>query len=163
VVGSMLVLGVLIALARPLYLDAVPADVLPRQAAGDIFDTLVRFLRNGLRTTAVLFLVIAIGAFFTGPSVTAVRTRSALSRGIGSVRGGAESAGLSTGPVGTWTYAHRKGLRIGALALFALIFVFWGQPTAPVVIWLAVVLLVVLGLIELIGRPAKQPQVADQT
>ena len=45
------------------------------------------------------------------------------------------------------------------MALFALIFVFWGQPTALVVILLVVLLLVVLGLIELIGRPS--PRRAD--
>jgi hypothetical protein len=60
---------------------------------------------------------------------------------------------VSTGPVGNWTYAHRHALRIAAVALFALIFVFWGHPTALVVILLVVLLLVVLGLIELIGRP----------
>jgi hypothetical protein len=45
--------------------------------------------------------------------------------------------------------------------LAALVFVFWGQPTAAVVIVIAVLLLVVLGLIELIGsRPSAQPEVA---
>jgi hypothetical protein len=43
------------------------------------------------------------------------------------------------------------------VALAALIFVFWGRPTAAVVIVLAIVLLVILGLIELIGRPPAQP------
>jgi hypothetical protein len=45
---------------------------------------------------------------------------------------------VSTGPVGEWTYAHRRALRISAVALFALIFAFWGRPTALVVILLAV-------------------------
>jgi hypothetical protein len=41
--------------------------------------------------------------------------------------------------------------------------VFWGQPTAVVVIVIAVLLLIVLGLIELIGsRPAAQPEVAGR-
>jgi hypothetical protein len=31
------------------------------------------------------------------------------------------------------------------------IFVFWGQPTLAVAIWIVVLLLVALGLIELIG------------
>jgi hypothetical protein len=61
------------------------------------------------------------------------------------------------GPASRWTYAHRTALRIGAVALAALIFVFWGQPTAAVVIVIAVLLLVVLGLIEVIGRPPAQP------
>jgi hypothetical protein len=61
-----------------------------------------------------------------------------------------------------WTYAHRTGLRIGAVALAALLFVFWGRPTGLVVILIAVLLLVVLGLIELVGRPPTQPATAGQ-
>ena len=62
--------------------------------------------------------------------------------------------------VAKWTYAHRTALRIGAVALAALIFVFWGQPTVVVVIVIAVLLLIVLGLIEVIGRPPAQPEAA---
>jgi hypothetical protein len=46
------------------------------------------------------------------------------------------------------------------VALAALIFVFWGRPTSLVVILIAVLLLVVLGLIELIGRPPARPRTA---
>jgi hypothetical protein len=46
------------------------------------------------------------------------------------------------------------------VALAALIFVFWGQPTAAVVVLIAILLLVVLGLIEVIGRPPAQPSPA---
>ena len=60
---------------------------------------------------------------------------------------------MNTGPVGEWTYAHRQLLRICAVGIAALIFVFWGRPTALVVILIAVLLLVALGLIELIARP----------
>ena len=69
---------------------------------------------------------------------------------------------MSTGPAGQWTYLHRRGLRIGAVALFALIFVFWGQPTVLVVVVLVILLLVALALIELIGRPPAQPETAHQ-
>ena len=86
-----------------------------------------------------------------------MRTRAAFSSGLGRLRRGGESAGLSTGPAGTWTYAHRQPLRIGAVALAALIFVFWGHPATVVTIVIPVLLLVVLGLIELIGRPPPQP------
>ncbi len=51
-----------------------------------------------------------------------------LRSGVGWVRHGGERAGLRTGPAGTWTYAHRKALRIFAVALAALVFVFWGEP-----------------------------------
>ena len=48
------------------------------------------------------------------------------------------------------------------MALAALLFVFWGRPTGLVVILIAVLLLVVLGLIELVGRPPTQPATAGQ-
>jgi hypothetical protein len=150
--ASMLVLGAGLAIARALYLGSVPASV-PADAAAAAFDILVRFIKTALRTLLVVGLIVAVGALFAGPSAAAVATRSAFSSGLGRMRRGGEAAGLSTGPVGTWTYAHRHALRIGAVALAALIFVFWGQPTAGVTIVIAVLLLVVLGLIELIGRP----------
>jgi hypothetical protein len=150
--ASMLVLGAGLAIARALYLGSVPASV-PADAAAAAFDILVRFIKTALRTLLVVGLIVAIGAFFTGPSAAAVATRSAFSSGLGRLRRGGESAGLSTGPVGRWTYTYRHALRIGAVALAALIFVFWGHPTAAVTIVIAALLLVVLGLIELIGRP----------
>ena len=150
--ASMLVLGAGLAIARAIYLNSVPASA-SADAAAAAFDILVRFIKTGLRTLLVVGLIVAAGAFFTGPSRAAVGTRSAFSSGLGRLRRGGESAG----PIGTWTYAHRQPLRIGAVALAALIFVFWGRPTAVVTIVIAVLLLVVLGLIELIGRPPPQP------
>jgi hypothetical protein len=156
--ASMLVLGAGLVVFRSVYLNSVPGNVLPANAAAALFDTLVRFIRQGLRTILVAGLVIAAGAFLTGPSVSAVRIRHAFTSGLAWVRQSGEHAGVRTGPVGTWTYSHRKGLRISAVALAALVFVFWGRPTAVVVVVIAILLLVVLGLIELIGRrPAAQP------
>jgi hypothetical protein len=42
-------------------------------------------------------------------------------------------------------------------SLTALAFVFWGHPTATVMIVIAVLLLIVLGLIALTGQPPTQP------
>ncbi len=153
--ASMLVLAAGLLIFRSIYLSSVPSSTLPADAAAVLFDTFVRFIKDGLRLVLVIGLVIAAGAFMTGPSVTAVRTRGAFTSGFGWLRHGAEHLGIRTGPVGRWTYAHRRALRISAVALAALIFVFWGQPSATVVIVIVVLLLVVLGLIELIGsRPA---------
>jgi len=160
--ASMAVLALGLAYFRTIYLNSVPPAVLPSDAAAAMFDTLVRFIKEALRTLLVVGLVVAAGAFLTGPSVTAVGTRRAFTSGLGWVRHSGERAGVSTGPVGLWTYAHRKGLRIGAVALAALIFVFTGRPTSADVILIVVLLLVVLGLIELIGRPPAQPQPAGR-
>jgi len=160
--ASMLVLGVGLLIFRGIYLNSVPSNVLPADAAAAAFDAMVHFIKVSLRVVLVVGLVVAIGAFVTGPSRAAVQTRSALSSGIDWIRHYGERRGVSTGPVGQWTYLHRRGLRIGAVALAALVFVFWGLPTALVVIVIVVVLLVVLGLIELIGRPPAGPRAAGQ-
>ena len=149
--ASMLVLAAALAIARAIYLNSVPQSTLPPDAAAVLFDTLVRFIKDGLRVILVAGLVIAVGAFLTGPSAAAVRTRRAARSGLGWVRARGELAGLRTGPVGAWTGAHKRLLRIGAVAVAAVVFVFWGQPTLAVAIWIVVLLLVALGLIELIG------------
>jgi len=153
VVIGMLAVGVAIAIGRVYYLDAVPSNVLPREAAENIFDTIVRFLRTGLRATAVLALVVAIGAFFTGPSPTATRTRDFFSRGIGGVRGSAESHGVQTGGFGRWMFAHKRAVWLGLVLAGGFTLTFWSRPTAAIVIWTALVVLVLVGIVELLARP----------
>jgi hypothetical protein len=160
--ASMAILGLGLTIFRGIYLGSVPSSVLPADAAAVLYDTLVRFIRDGLRILLVVGLIVAIGAFFSGPSVTAVRTRGAFKHGFDWIRGRGERAGVSTGPVGRWTYTHRRALRITAVAIAALVFVFWGLSSWVTVVVIAIVLLVVLGLIELIGRPPARPEVAAQ-
>jgi hypothetical protein len=159
---GMLLLALGLAVFRTIYLNAVPPQVLPHDAAAVAYDTIVAYLRLGLRSVLVLALVVAAGAFVTGPSTTAVRTRQRLAAGIGWLRGGAEHAGWRTGPVGAWVYANKQLLRIGAVTLAALALVFWGQPTGKTVALLAGLLLVALALIEFLGQPP-QPTVAPTT
>jgi hypothetical protein len=159
---AMVGLGLSLAVFRTIYLDAVPAAVLPHDAAAVLYDAIVAYLRLGLRTILVLALVVAGGAFLTGQSATALRTRQRLTAGIGRLRGGAEHAGWRTGPVGTWVYANKTLLRIAAVTLAALALVFWGQPTGKTILLLAGLLVVALALIEFLGQPP-QPTVAPTT
>jgi hypothetical protein len=162
VAASMVVLAIGLLIARTIYLNSVPSSVLPTDAAAAAYDALIHFLRVGLRVILAVGLVIALGAFITGPSRAAVRTRAALGSGITWLRNLGERRGMSTGPVGQWTYRHRAVLRIGAVTLVALILVFWGQPTALTVILLVVILLILLGLIELVARPPAEPAAVGQ-
>ena len=106
---------------------------------------------------AVLALVVALGAFFTGPSESAVRTRAALTKGIGSLRGNAESAGLNTGRFGAWTFAHKRMLLVASVVGGALVLTFWSRPTVAVIVVTAGVVLIAVGLIEFLGRPPAVP------
>jgi hypothetical protein len=160
---GMLLLALGLAVFRSIYLDAVPAAVLPHDAAAVLYDTIVRFLRAGLRTVFVLGLVVAAGAFLTGQSISAARTRQGLAGAIGWLQRGAEGAGLHTGPVGTWVNANRRALRIGAVALASLALVFWTRPTGKVVIGLALALLLVLAVVEFLARPGHDAAEASVT
>ena len=160
--ASMLILGAGLAVFRSVYLSSVPSSVLPPDAAAVLYDDLVRFIRDALRLLLVVGLIIAIAAFFSGPSAAAVSTRHAFSSALGIARAGGERAGLRTGSAGRWVHAHRRGLRVTAVAIAGLVFVFWGQPTWQVALIIAIVLLVVLGLIELIARSPAEPQAAGQ-
>jgi hypothetical protein len=62
---------------------------------------------------------------------------------------------LRTGPVGSWVEANKRTLRVAAVAVAALVLVFWGRPTGKVVLGLTLALLVVLAMIEFLARPAR--------
>jgi len=153
--ASMLVLAIALAIARAIYLNSVQSNVLPSDAAAAAFDTLVRFVKQGLRVLLLVGLVVAAGAFLAGPSTAAVATRRGLANAIGWLRARGDRAGLRAGPAGAWTAAHIRPLRVGAVLLAVLVFIFWGQPTLAVVVWLVLALLLVLGVIELLASPNK--------
>jgi hypothetical protein len=78
--------------------------------------------------------------------------RQGLTDAVGWLAGGAEHAGLGTGPVGRWVEASKRVLRITAVAMAL---VFWGRPTGKVVLGLTLALLITLAIIEFPARPAR--------
>ena len=151
---AMLLMGVALAIARRVYLDSVPSGVLPQDAAVAIFDTVVRFFREAIRAAGVFGLVFALGAFFTGPSVTATKTRSVLAAGIAAIRRGVASIGLRMQSVYEWTSAHATWLRAGVVLAAGLVLVFWGNyRTAQLVLWLTVAVLAGLLIVQFLASP----------
>ena len=153
IAAAMVVLGVALTLTRMYYVDTTPADILTPEAAGGVFDTMVRFLRTSLRALGVAALVVALAAFLAGPSAAALKTRAAFEHGIGSARGGAENLGWNAGPVGVWLFAHRRALQIATPMGGGLVLMFWAQPTGWVVFWIAVAVVLVLALIQFLSTP----------
>lgn len=162
VTAATVLFGVALAVVRALYVDSTPAGVLTAEAAGSVFDTLTRFLRTGLRSLAVLGLVVALAAYLTGPSASAARTRSSLKNGIGSLRGGAQSMGWKTGRVGIWIDAHKRALGIGAMITGGLVLMYWSRPTGWVVVITAVVVLLAVAVIEFLATPPVEDSTATK-
>jgi hypothetical protein len=144
---AMVVLAAGLLVARSLLVGAVPAGAAPATASG--FDIAVTYLRYGLRALIVLGLVIALAGYLAGRSESAVRIRRWSADRLHNVRGGPAAGG----PVASWVRSHIRGLRIGAVMLAVLTFVFMEQPTGASILVIAAVLLLVLAVIEFLGRP----------
>lgn len=154
---SMLVLGIGLAVARSLYLDALTGTVERLDAAEVVFDQVVWFIRVALRTVAVAGLVVAAAAYFGGGSESARRMRAEIGRGMASARTWGEQRGVSSGPVGTWLGAHKGFVRAVLLSLGGLAILLARSPTPGLVVTVAVVVAVLVALLELVARPPSAP------
>ncbi|MFD1504614.1 hypothetical protein FE374_12630 [Georgenia yuyongxinii] len=152
---SMVVLALLLAAGRSAYLNAVPADLLAREPAAGLFDTIVRFLRTGLRAAFVLGVVVAATAYLTGPSPAAVGIRNALSNGTGRLRELAGApGGLAGERVAARLSAYRRAIRVTVLVLAAVVLLFWDRPSGVDVLVVALIVGVLLVALEVLAAPA---------
>ncbi|WP_331767453.1 hypothetical protein [Embleya sp. NBC_00896] len=156
--AASLIIAIGLAIARRFYLDHLPAEVQSPAAAAAIFDTLLRFLKDSVRTAIVLGLVVAIGAYLSGAGRLPRALRGRLERTSDSIAHWADRHGIVTGKVGTWVAAQRRWLVLGVLLLIALWFALWNRPTALTILLLVVILLVLLAVIALLAATGRETQ-----
>ena len=151
--AGMLLVAILLALARHRYLNAVPPAQLPPDAAAVLFDTVIRFLREGLRAIALIGVVLAAGAFLTGPSVTATAVRRASTRVAVLARTGLSRLGLHM-PAVTDRVAPRAGtIRAVAVAIAVILLIVPAYLTPGFVGWVVLGLVVFLFLVAVLAAP----------
>ena len=153
-VVGMTVLAVALGVGRSAYLDAATGADFPEDAAASAFDTLLRFLRDGLRLVFAIGLVIVLAAVLAGPS----RPATALRRGVRGL-GGQVDAGL--GPFGRFVADHRRALELSGALVGAIVLMAQSRPTGSTVLVIALVVLGFVALVELVaagaGAPAAEP------
>jgi hypothetical protein len=135
-------------------LDFVVGPNLPHDAASAFYDALVHYLRIGLRAVAAVALLVAAGAFLTGPSRATVAVRRWFGSGTGWFQG---ETGVGGTKVGGWVGRKKRPLRIGAILLPVIILLLWNTPTVTLLIVLVVLALLLLLAIELVGRTPPPP------
>lgn len=155
--AAMVLLGVALAVARSVYLNALSGQVARLDAAEIVFDQVVSFLRLTLRTVGVLGLVVALAAYLGGSSASARSLRAGLARVGDSGRDWAAGRGVTSGPVGEWLGRHKTFVRVVVVALAALVLLLAGQPTPALVVGTALVAGVLLLVVELLARPVPVP------
>ena len=149
--GAMAFVLVALAVARTLYVDAAGKAV-PTAAAGAVFDTILRYLRDGARIGLLVAALTGAVVWLAGPSRVAVRVRQTVRAGLSGAWDRAEALGLRPGPVVAYVAAHRPALRVGVTAAAVAAFLLWPSPTLGAVVELAVLLAVLLAAIEVVGR-----------
>jgi hypothetical protein len=139
IVTALLLLAV-VGLGRSAYLDAIDQEVLPRQAAADIFDALIGLLRAGLRVVAIVAIVAVVVALVTGRR--------------GQIAAGARTAwsGLAAGRGFGWVAEHKALLQWTVAGLGAIVLLAWDPPTARVVLLDAALVVAAVALIAAIAR-----------
>ena len=158
IAASMVLLGAALNLFRIAYLDAVPSDRLPADAAAVIFDQLVEFIRLNLRALLVISLAVAFVAWVSGSEGAAVRVRQGVGRGLDAVRHQRDSAGLGTGPVGAFLYTYHVLLRVVVLGGAVLVYILADHPTGAWTLGVVAVAGLILLVIELLtGGPTAAP------
>ncbi|GFJ96093.1 hypothetical protein [Phytohabitans rumicis] len=153
-----LLVAIALQVARAIYLDSVPTDVLPADAAAVMYDNLVRFLREAVRAGILLGLVVAAGAFLTGPSVTARAIRRVLAAGIAWPRRGLDRLGLRMERLTGWVAGHATLLRGIAVALAFLILMLVTYKTPALVAWLTVGVLGAMLVIQFFATRTTQQE-----
>ena len=152
VAASMLALGAALNGFRIVYLDAVPTDQLPADAAAVIYDQVVWFIRLNLRALLVLFLAIAFVAWVSGPEPAPVAVRRATTRALDVVRHGSDRAGLDTGTFGLMLGRYKVPIRATVAGVVVIAYVMAAHPTGGFTITLLVIAAVVLLVVELLAR-----------
>jgi hypothetical protein len=155
---AMLAAAIALAATRNAYLDGVPQDVLPTGAAAVLFDTVVRFLREALRAAFLIGLLVVLGAFLTGPSVTAVTIRRWLVAGFAWVRGWLAAAGADLEGVTAWVAPRARLLRGLVVAATFLVLLLVRYRTPALVGWLTLAVLACLAIIQFLATPPAPPR-----
>src|SRR5262249_38449326 len=153
---AMLAAAIALAATRHAYLDAVPQAMLPTAAAAVLLDPAVPSLRGALRAVFLIGLLVALGAFLPGRSVTAVAPRRWLVAGFGWVRGRLATAGAGLEGVTAWVAPRARLLRglVVAAAFLGLLLVRYRTPA--LVGWLTLAVLLCLAGIQFLA-PTRAP------
>ncbi len=155
----MLVLAIAILVARAIYIDDIPADVLSADAAAAVVDTVLVPLRTSLRAVAVAALVVAVGAYLVGGSSSAMAVRRGFGRAVTVVNRPVH--GHTPSSIERWAFQLRVPLRCTIIGIAALLLVFWRYPTGLVVFWIVVGTLLALLVLEILARPSRSDVDSD--
>ena len=152
-VVGLVIVGIGLLIGRAIYLNKITTPNLTRDTAQYIFDTVVRYLRLGIRLLALLALIVAFGVWASGPGDGATRFRAFVVRGPREL-----GSRMNAGPVGAFVDRYAIALRVAVIAIMGLILLLFDLPSLVTIIVLAVICVLLLLLIEMLRASAHRAQ-----
>jgi hypothetical protein len=143
-VTGLLLLAV-VGIARSAYLGAIDQDVLPRQAASDIFDALIGLLRTALRVAVIAAVVLALLSLLAGKPARAAAAAAG-------PRLRAAAARVGSDPRTAWLAEHKAAAQWTVLLLGGLVLVAWDNPTSGVVLIDAALIALAIAIVAALAR-----------
>jgi len=136
---GLLVLRLGLVIGREIYLTRMQSTNMSQQTASYLFDTITRYLVDGIRLVFIIALVVAGIAALLG-------RRDALARAGRWVARTSSRAweALAEGPVGTAVAGHAPVAAGVVVALGTLVLVIWSNPTGLVVLVTAIIVVLLL-------------------
>ncbi len=150
--AGMIVLGALVLVLRHAYVSGIPDDISPPQTSAYVFDTLVRYLRWGIRAIFVVGLLVALGVWLSGPSSAATSIRRGT---LGWTRGVGE--GHPAGSVSVFAARYTNPLRVAIIGLAGIVLLLT-EPSAGSIILLAVIVVLLLLAVEALRAPVARTE-----
>ena len=162
-----------LALGRSFFVDHA-ADRVDPSVTGAIFDTITRFLKNGLRNVLIVVAVVAVVLWLAGPARWSRWVRSQVVRSarwvgrraaeLGNERNRRQvSAKARLGAA--WALEHRSGLRLTGVVVAGVVVVFSGNLSVDGVWSTAIALAAYLVVLEVVlawaRRAAASPTVRE--
>ena len=145
---GMVILAIAIAIGRAIYLNKLPGVYFSNEAAKSIYNTLVHYLRDGIRIVLGGALLVCLIAWLSGPSKPAKSIR----------KGPVALVRLWQSSPAAVVVGQNRGTVAGVVfGIAALVLVLWSNPTILVVIVIAAIALVLL----LLAFFSKGPQQAE--
>jgi hypothetical protein len=152
--ASMAVLAIILGLARSYLISASAGHQLTPEAATALFDTLLRYVKDGLRIAFAVGLLVALVAWLCGPARPVVALRRGIVRAYRFIERGIRDHGWDLGPAGQWVAANKGGVQ-GVLVGLAVLLLIW---TTPGIGGVLVIVLVTAALVVVVRTMALKPR-----
>lgn len=139
---GLLLLRIGLIIGREVYLTRMQSTNMSQQTASYVFDTVTRYLIDGIRLVFVIALLVALVAAILGRRAALARA----GRWVGRVSGDAWRS-LSDGPVGEAVGEHAPIAAGVVVAVGTLVLVIWNNPTGLVVLVTVIIVALLLAAV----------------